>query len=336
MSVAFEVQAMVRGYHKYKDIWEAKIGENLQCQREPGNVHDLYAVSVMNSGLVVGHVPKKISSTCSLFLRRGGSILCTVTGGRRYSADLAEGGLEVPCTLKFQIDSGSITLLNKAEKLVVSALSTNSLHQTEQNSQKSKHQMEHTLLSTSTKRLKLSVCCVHEDIWKEELTKEEMLSDVSIQTAQSLIKKQFPQLNGLQPTVYQQQIQQGRPNESSMDQNCTHSQLQIIHCHGNHWITASNVGCLEGNVNIYDSLYDSVDETTRLIVSSLFSGFLRCVSKPLQKQKGVTDCGLYAIAVSTAIAYGKDPSELKFKQEAMREHLLKCFKNEFITLFPCI
>ena len=60
---------MVRGYHKYKDIWEAEVGENLVCERETGNVHDLYAVSVIKSGVVVGHVPRKISSTCSLFLR---------------------------------------------------------------------------------------------------------------------------------------------------------------------------------------------------------------------------------------------------------------------------
>ena len=31
MAVQFEVQAMVRGYHKYKDIWEAEVGGNLVC-----------------------------------------------------------------------------------------------------------------------------------------------------------------------------------------------------------------------------------------------------------------------------------------------------------------
>ena len=57
---------------------------------------------------------------------------------------------------------------------------------------------------------------------------------------------------------------------------------------------------------------------------------------PLQKQVGGTDCGLFAIAVITAIAHGEDPSQLQFKQEEMRYHLLKCFKDERITLFPCI
>ena len=36
------VEAMIRGYHEYQSIWEAEIGENLTCIREPGNVHDPY------------------------------------------------------------------------------------------------------------------------------------------------------------------------------------------------------------------------------------------------------------------------------------------------------
>ena len=44
---------------------------------------------------------KNISSTCSLFLRCGGAVHCTVTGQKRYSADLEQGGLEVACVLKF-------------------------------------------------------------------------------------------------------------------------------------------------------------------------------------------------------------------------------------------
>ena len=36
----------VRGYHVYKDIWTSANGVELQYQREIGNVHDLYAVSI--------------------------------------------------------------------------------------------------------------------------------------------------------------------------------------------------------------------------------------------------------------------------------------------------
>ena len=52
-----------------KRLWEAAIRETLMCEREPTNDNDRCAV--------VGHLPK-ISGVCSLFLRRGGSIQCTV------------------------------------------------------------------------------------------------------------------------------------------------------------------------------------------------------------------------------------------------------------------
>ena len=51
---------------------------------------------------VVGHVPRKISAICSLFLRRGGRIQCEVTGTRQYSRDIPQGGLEIPCRYIFE------------------------------------------------------------------------------------------------------------------------------------------------------------------------------------------------------------------------------------------
>ena len=40
-------QSYVRGYHVYKDVWEAVVGEGSVCRRERGNYHDVYAVSVV-------------------------------------------------------------------------------------------------------------------------------------------------------------------------------------------------------------------------------------------------------------------------------------------------
>ena len=85
----------------YKAIWMAAVGEVLQCEREPSNASDRYAVAVKKDGTTIGHLPRKVSRVCSLFMRRGGRIQCTVTGGRRYSADLPQGGLEIPCLVSF-------------------------------------------------------------------------------------------------------------------------------------------------------------------------------------------------------------------------------------------
>ena len=57
-------------------------------------LRDLFAIKLME---IVGHLLRKISATCSLFLRRGGKIDCRVTGQRRYSRDLIQDGLEIPC-----------------------------------------------------------------------------------------------------------------------------------------------------------------------------------------------------------------------------------------------
>ena len=50
----------------------------------------------MERGVIVGDVPRALSAVCCLFLGKGGTIFCEVTGRRRFSVDLPQGGLEVP------------------------------------------------------------------------------------------------------------------------------------------------------------------------------------------------------------------------------------------------
>ena len=60
MIYAFSVVSVVRGYHEYKDIWDAAIdGLELPCEREPGNSHDPSTVAVV----------KRSSSTSKIFIR---------------------------------------------------------------------------------------------------------------------------------------------------------------------------------------------------------------------------------------------------------------------------
>lgn len=110
----YEMASCVRGYHVYKEIWEAVIRERLVCERQPENQRDRYAVAIKkNDGTIIGHVPRKISKLCSLFLLRGGSIECIVSGRRRYSADLQLGGLEIPCKLVFKASSNEVQKLKR-------------------------------------------------------------------------------------------------------------------------------------------------------------------------------------------------------------------------------
>ena len=120
---SFTIDAMIRGYHVYKDIWSAVLDEELPCQLELSNLVDPFGIGVMKEGTVVDHVPWKISSVCSLFLQRNGSIVCRVVGHGRFSEDLPQGGLEIPCTMTFE---GEAKLTAKANKLIKSAFHGNS------------------------------------------------------------------------------------------------------------------------------------------------------------------------------------------------------------------
>ena len=111
------MESCIRGYHVYHRIWYPTVGEKLNtiCERE--NMHDRYAVAVLEEETccVVGHLPHEVSRECYFFLRMGGTIAAEVTGKRRRS-NLPEGGLEVPCVLTLQHDDEKI--IDKAKLLL--------------------------------------------------------------------------------------------------------------------------------------------------------------------------------------------------------------------------
>ena len=76
----------------FKEIWTAVVDEELFGRREPFNTADPFAVEVVKNSTTIGHVPRGILSVCSLFLRKNGTIVCKVTGSRRYPRDLPQGG----------------------------------------------------------------------------------------------------------------------------------------------------------------------------------------------------------------------------------------------------
>ena len=120
---------MVRGYHVYKNVWESEVGEVLACEVEMNNIHDRNAIAVKKAN-DVGHLPKKISLICRLFLEReDSSIQCEVASTRRYSRDLPQGRLEIPCRLHFCGNSTKAKEASlKAQKLVHMALKSTFWH----------------------------------------------------------------------------------------------------------------------------------------------------------------------------------------------------------------
>ena len=96
----FNVRCCIRGYHIYQIQWNTGIGARLTTAPEtrPGALaEDKYAIAVISNGKTVGHVPK----FTFFFLKNAGKLHITVTGPRRYSADLKQGGLELPVDFCF-------------------------------------------------------------------------------------------------------------------------------------------------------------------------------------------------------------------------------------------
>ena len=54
----------------YQSDWIPALGKVLQCSCKVGIAHDPYAVKAMKAGTIVGHLPKKISSTVCCLLRK--------------------------------------------------------------------------------------------------------------------------------------------------------------------------------------------------------------------------------------------------------------------------
>ena len=322
----------MRGYHIYNDIWEASVGEELSCQRENGNRSDPFAVAIIKSGMTVGHIPRKISSVCSLFLRRNGVVTIQTTGGRRYSADLPQGGLEIPRTITFE---GVEKDVLKLKRLITSALKPTAAAESLPPDNK-KRKISSALTPTSAAD---SVVNSHTEEWvrcgylilthhdRSILLTGKELSDKHIDFAHSLLRLQFPVLNGLQSTLFQSRSQGLKSNVNA---------LQIVHSRGNHWIVATTLQCIPGEVKIYDSIYDSLDTGTLQVVKRLFNNGKEMkvtMVNGAPKQAGSTDCGAFAIAVATCLAFQGDPERMVLHQQTIRSHLLKCFESKQLALF---
>lgn len=157
------------------------------------------------------------------------------------------------------------------------------------------------------------------------------LNDNHMTAAQKLLLHQFPGTKGLQSTLYLDKI-------AASQTKIAHG-LQIIHDRTNHWIVASNLQRKDNIVEMYDSIYTSVSVKTQNLVKNIFQPFPSSKNPRLQlvktqKQVGTQDCGLFAIAMATAILNGHDTKTVRFRQQSMRDHLARCYEEQSLTLFP--
>jgi hypothetical protein len=157
------------------------------------------------------------------------------------------------------------------------------------------------------------------------LTMGDWLNDNHINLAQELLRRQYKNLSGLKSTLWLSKLKEPLPIIDA---------VQVLHTRGNHWIVASTIGCSVDEVNVFDSLYSSIDAATLNLLKQLFGVHIKVKMMKCPQQSGSRDCGLFAIANCTALAYGSHPSIATFNQGAMRQHLLNCFESFYFTPFP--
>ena len=353
-------------------MWTPITGEYLVCAREEENSQDRYAVAVLKHDEIVSHLPRTISTISSLFIRRGGSIQCEVTDHRRYSRDLPQGGMEVPCKLHFRGDGSELKkvkayfskikafamesstetktdgkiLVTETDSVVVGELKL--VHPHSDHDSLAIQKQDDDLPSCSASCITLpddDSCLVTEpqDVWVVHDNHTLIATDkTKIEQGEHLIDKHMQMAQYLAKKQFplagglRSTLLQQKMVKGHKGQ-CTANTVQIIHCEKrSHWIVASTIFAKSGCVNIYDTMFARLDAETRATVKRIFG--LKSVEGlnmvDMQCQEGTSDCGVFSIAVITSLLFGEDPSMVTYKQEKLREHLIECLTVGKLSLFP--
>ncbi|CAH1251049.1 PKD1L3 [Branchiostoma lanceolatum] len=151
-----------------------------------------------------------------------------------------------------------------------------------------------------------------------------------IHAAQSLLRRQYPALKGLEnPTIGLYEVGFAK---------MTGKGLQIHHSDNMHWVLSSYT---DGQVCLYDSLGVAMTKSLQIQLCQSYAAFadheanvLAVLLPEVQRQWNADDCGLYAIAWAVDIAEGQDVSRVVYDDRKMRSHLQMCFKEGNLTPFP--
>ena len=112
--------------------------------------------------------------------------------------------------------------------------------------------------------------------------------------------------------------------------------IEILHTGSDHWVCVSSIGCLPGNVHLYDSLFhDIINQEIEEQTNDLLGGKLvQLQFVPVQQQTNNSDCGVFAIAFAVSLALGTNPKHVTFDTSRMRSHLAFCLKAQKLSMFP--
>ena len=112
--------------------------------------------------------------------------------------------------------------------------------------------------------------------------------------------------------------------------------VQILHTGSFHWVCISPIGCLPGEVRLYNSIYhDTIEmEVHDQVENMTADSFTGITSVPVQQQRNGSDYGIFTIALAACLVYRHKPEDFTFDIARMRPHLLQCLKDGTTTMFP--
>ena len=171
---------------------------------------------------------------------------------------------------------------------------------------------------------------------KTVLQSSDWINDNIIYAAQKLLRKEFPDIEGLKsPLLGTSLAFKCIPHNSKY--------IQILHVNGNHWICVSNIGLLsrepvKDRTFVYDSFVSkSIECHTKLQICSFVqpsNKLFRFEIMNIMVQPNTFDCGLFAVANMIEIAFGGHPGKCVWDTKQFRPHLIACLEEEHLVPFP--
>ena len=188
-----------------------------------------------------------------------------------------------------------------------------------------------------------SPTCPPREVWIEDLAlnqghkrllvnPKEELNSLFIEVSQELLQAQHPLIQGLKAP--------GHDQTSAGFDRFTGEALQIILSRKrHHWLLVSTMG---RSVRVLDSFFPDLAEDCKIQIAELCAGLadnqenIKVTIEKSQHQMNGIDCGLYAIANATELAFNSnvDFATVSYDRKQLRSHLAQCFEQGRLTPFP--
>lgn len=165
------------------------------------------------------------------------------------------------------------------------------------------------------------------------LTKTNKLMSGDINKAQAILKKQHPEIGGLFCCTIGGSLEFPRAQGDQW--------LQIVHDGSDHWVLVAKGFIQREHVLVYDSSpgHPWRNEHVLSCMSSLLQSpekEMTYIIKDCQRQSNGYDCGVFAIAFATSLAFGEDPAKRMYDPKKLRPHLIQCMDSGELTPFPSV